>query len=74
LLDKSSQRPAHGLDGIRILGIGRRAFSLEVRPLTLHLSPFDVGLANEFMQKVVRVENALANGRQNKEWLFIVVE
>src|SRR5215831_10417467 len=62
LLDEPGQRLTHRFERVGIVGVGRRCFSLEVRPLALHPSPFDIGFANKFLQEVVRVENLLAEG------------
>ena len=74
LFKESGQSVADGLDRIRVVGVARRALFLEVGPLTHHASPFDVGIANEFFQKVVRVENSLAVAGQDDQRLIKVVE
>ena len=38
--------------------IGRLPLFLEVRPLAEHAAPFDVGLADEFLQALVGAEDA----------------
>jgi putative restriction endonuclease len=74
LFEESGQRLADRGIGVGIVGVGRRSFFVEVWPLALHLSPFDVSLANEFFQKVIRVENPSATGGENAERLLIPFE
>src|SRR5262249_4048045 len=74
LLEETRQSVADGLDRVGVVGVARRALFLEVGPLTHHASPFDVGIADEFLQAVVGVENPLAVAGQDKQRLIQVVE
>src|SRR6516162_6840789 len=65
LLDEPGQRLTHRFERVGIVGVGRQSFPLEVRPLALHPSPFDISFANKFLQEVVRVENLPAEGGQH---------
>ena len=74
MLNESGQCVADRFDRVGIFGAARRTLFFEIGPLTHYPSPFDVGVANNFRQKIIRSENLLAVTGQDDQRLFKIVE
>ena len=74
LLDKLGQSAADRLGRIAVVWVRRYSLLFEVGPLDHHTSPFDVCLANNFFQEIVRVENLLAVACQDDQRLIEVIK
>lgn len=51
-----SQHVTHGLGGVGVVRVRRRTMSIEMRAFIHSLTPFGVGLPNEFCQKLIGTE------------------
>src|SRR4051794_6933150 len=74
LLEEPGQSAADRLDRVGVVGVVRSAHFLEVGPLAHLASPFDVGVANESFQEVVRLEDASTVLGQDGQRSIKVVE
>src|SRR5262249_46138963 len=74
LLEETGQGGTDRVDGVGVVRVGRGSRHLEVRPFTEDVSPLDVGIANEFLQQVIRAQDLPAVSAQNDERLIKVIE
>src|SRR4051794_13281303 len=73
LVQHFTQCRANGLVRIGVVWVRRRTFSVEMGPLIHPSSPFHIGLADNFLQVMVRGENLLTVVCQSSERLIKVV-